>query len=104
MGNPSKSKGSRVERELVHMHRHRGIPCIRVPLSGAGSIHGDLKIGPRQEFTAEVKARKSGSGFQVLERWMKGVELLILKRDRQEPMVCMSWQVYTELMGARLRD
>jgi Holliday junction resolvase len=104
VANASKAKGTRVERELVQMHRQQGIPCIRVPLSGAGSISGDLKIGPKHEFTAEVKSRKNGEGFQTLERWMKGCEVLILKRDRQEPMVCMSWQVYSELMAARVGE
>ena len=98
MSNPSKNKGSRVERELVLKHKRQGIPCLRVPLSGGGSISGDLLIGPQQEYRAEVKARKNGAGFAVLEKWLKGNDLLILKKDFSEPFVAMTWQMYVELM------
>ena len=98
MPNTSKNKGSRVERELVLKHKRQGIPCIRVPLSGGGSISGDLLIGPHQEYRAEVKARKTGAGFAVLEGWLKGNDILILKKDFSEPFVAMTWQMYIELM------
>ena len=98
MASRSKNKGTRVERELATAHKRQGIPCIRVPLSGGGSISGDLLIGPHQEYRAEVKARKTGAGFAVLEGWLKGNDLLILKKDFSEPFVAMTWQMYIELM------
>lgn len=35
MGKMQRNKGARVENELVHAHIDGGIPCERVPLSGA---------------------------------------------------------------------
>ena len=102
MGRREKEKGSRVERELVIKHKRAGIPCIRVPLSGGGSISGDLLIRGKQQFRAEVKARKDGAGFATLEKWLKGNDVLVLKRDHQDPFVAMSWDVYLDLMVAYL--
>ena len=81
-GRTPKIKGSRVEREIVNALKDCGIPAFRVPLSGAGAIYG-----------------KSGSGFQTLEKWMGDCDVLILKRDRQQPMVCMDWNLFVSLMG-----
>ncbi len=56
MPHPSKRKGTRLERDLVHRHSAAGIDCEPVPLSGAvgGSYSGDLRIG---RYRGEVKAR-----------------------------------------------
>ena len=94
-----KIKGSRVAREIVNALKAAGIPAFRVPLSGAGAIYGDVKFGPGHKYTGEVKARKNGQGFAVLEKWMGDCDALILKRDRQQPMVCVSWELFTQLMG-----
>ena len=98
-GRSSRNKGSRVEREMVHLHLDAGVPCERVPLSGAvgGSWSGDLKILGGQ-LRAEVKARRGGSGFSTMEGWLKGNDLLILKRDRSEPFVAMNWDTYIQLL------
>lgn len=99
-GRKSKRKGYRIENLLVKKHEAEGLPCWRVPLSGAigGSLHGDLKLGPRKEWTAEVKARSTGEGWKTMERWMAGCEVMFLHRDRSEPLVVMSWDTYSELM------
>lgn len=77
-------KGSRIEREIVQAHRDRGIHAERVPLSGAvgGSFTGDVVIAGR--LRAEVKARRSGSGFATLERWLGENDCLFLRRDRAD--------------------
>ena len=98
-GRTHKIKGSRVEREIVNALKGAGIPAFRVPLSGAGAISGDVKFGPRHKYTAEVKARKNGGGFTQLERWMGDADALILRRDRQQPMVCLNWRLFVSLMG-----
>ena len=98
MGKMQRNKGARVENELVHAHIDDGIPCQRVPLSGAagGSFGGDLVIAGR--FRAEVKARASGEGFTTLERWLGENDVLLLKRNRAAPLVVLPWNVYTKLM------
>jgi len=95
----SRDKGARIERELVHLHQDAGIPASRVPLSGAagGAYSGDLRVC---DLVAEVKGRKDGNGFTMLERWLGGHHMLFLKRDRQRPMVLLPWSTYITLMHA----
>lgn len=80
----------------------RGIAAERVPLSGlmGGIYDGDLCIPTvaAPDFKCEVKSRKSGAGFTVLEKWMQDKDIMFLKRDRQEPMVVLSWEVFIKLM------
>jgi hypothetical protein len=99
MGLKSKSKGNRIEREIVHRHRAAGIDAERVPLSGAagGSYTGDLRI--EGGLVVEVKARAGGDGFKTLERWLGDNDLLFLRRDRSDPLVVMPWSLYEQLMG-----
>ena len=98
---PSKDKGNRVEREIVKRHLAAGIEAERVPLSGAvrRSYSGDLRVG--SDLKAEVKARASGEGFRLLERWLGDNDLLFLRRDRAEPIVVMEWETYMQIMRER---
>lgn len=99
-GRASKQKGYRYEAKLVKMHEKIGVHAERVPLSGAagGSHTGDVIVDG--EFRTEVKARKNGDGFKVLEKWMKDCDMLFLFRDRQAPFVCMDWLTYERIMGS----
>ena len=99
-GSAPKRKGSRVERELVRLHTDAGLPCERVPLSGAagGSFTGDLRIG---RYTGEVKSRATGEGFRTIERWLGKNDVLFLRRDRTQPIVVMDWSFYIDLMKGR---
>lgn len=103
-----RQKGSRVEREIAKKLSAAGIPSRRVVMSGAAAryderLSGDVDIGVlhdgRALFTAEVKARKDGAGFKTLEGWLGDNDLLVLRRDRQDPMVTMNWRTFIELMG-----
>ncbi len=104
MGRASRSKGSRIERELVNRLLEAGFQAERVPLSGAAGGHfsGDVVLygaaPDKQDLTAEVKARKNGAGFTQLEKWKDDHDLLFLKRDRQEPMVVMDWKLFLGLL------
>ena len=93
-------KGNRVEREIVRAHLERGIHAERVPLSGAagGSYTGDVVVARR--FRCESKARKSGSGFTVLERWLGPHDALFLRRDRAEPLVLLRASTWFALLDA----
>ena len=98
MGAMSRRKGGRVEREIVNALKDAGIPAERVPLSGAhgGSFAGDVVVAKR--WRAEVKARKSGSGFKTLEGWLGSNDLLILKRNNADPMVLLPWSMAKALL------
>lgn len=62
-----------------------------------GDFAADLHI---LDLKAEVKARADGSGFKLLEAWLGPHDLLLLRRDRKRPLVCMPWEVYTQLITA----
>jgi hypothetical protein len=101
-GSKPRIKGNRVENRLKNMLIDAGIACHRQPDSGAfGTINkrqelrGDLCIN--NDLRAEVKARKNGEGFKVLEGWMGDNDYLFLVRDRATPMVVMSWERYVQL-------
>lgn len=104
MANASKRKGSRIEREIVELHRALGIEAERIPLSGAagGSFVGDVRIAGLG--SAEVKARANGAGFTTLERWLGPHPALFLRRDRQAPLVLLTWETYARLARATFID
>ena len=84
MGKEQRDKGARFEREVVNRFKEAGSPAERVPLSGAagGSYTGDVIIdGKRCE--CKVRAR----AFKELYSWLEGNDILIIKRDRCEPLV-----------------
>jgi hypothetical protein len=98
-------KGGRVEREIVQLHRDLGVHCERYPYSGAtrfrnGSHDLDLYLFGKEQAPAvcEVKARKNGSGFTTLERWLSDYDALFLKRNNREPMVVLPWRVWRSLL------
>ena len=64
-------KGTRVERELVHLLCELGLPCARVPLSGAigGGWSGDIDLELFDRTAKiQVKARRE---FRTLHQWLE---------------------------------
>jgi Holliday junction resolvase len=108
MSRSQRTKGQRVEREIVNAHKALGVHAERVPLSGAARYQGgghDVDIYARGKDAAplvcEVKARKSGAGFVTLEGWLGEYDALFLKRNNAEPLVVLPWRVWEELLGAQ---
>jgi len=101
-GRSPKRKGVRAERELVNQLAELGLPCFRVPLSGAagGQWSGDIHI-PLLGRTrrAEVKARAN----LQLYSWFKSADLLVVKGDRQRPLLVLPIELAVELMLAAER-
>jgi len=102
-------KGDRIERQLVQLHLDMGIHCERVPLSGASRYRGsghDIDVYPfgRDEapIVGEVKCRKNGAGFAVLDKWLGEFDALFLRRDHAEPTVTLPWRTWAALL-ARVR-
>jgi len=103
-GKSSRDKGLRVEREIVNELKGLGVDAERVPLSGAagGSFSGDITISkddPIGKLVAEVKARKNGSGFRTIEKWMGDNDLIFLKKNNQKPMVIMNWELFSKFIA-----
>ena len=94
-----RQKGLRVEREIVGLHTAMGVNAERVPLSGSagGSYTGDVIID--NQYEVEVKSRKEGKGFAMLQRWLADNDMLMLKEDRKEPLVVLPWKTYKKLIG-----
>jgi Holliday junction resolvase len=87
-GRRSRNKGARTERRIVHALQANGFAAVRVPLSGAagGRFAGDIVLPLMgRDLCVEVKAR--ADGFRELYCWLDGRDVLIVKADRQEPLV-----------------
>lgn len=104
MGKPSREKGLRAEREIVARHAEIAVHAERVPLSGQQKFRNSVDIDVyafgkhNAPLVAEVKARASGEGFQILERWLGEGDLLFLRRDRAPPMIILPWRTYERLL------
>src|SRR6476646_9410547 len=89
-GRRSRRKGVRTERGIVNALRASGIGAVRVPLSGAvgGRFAGDIVLPLMgRDLCVEVKAR--AAGFRELYSWLTNRDVLIVKADRQEPLVVL---------------
>ena len=103
MSHKNKIRGYNHEVSVRDKHIDSGISCERVPLSGSigGKYSGDLAIPTvsEREFTVECKARKDGTGFKVIEGWIKNADILCMRRNNQEDLVVMRMNTYLKLMG-----
>jgi hypothetical protein len=77
----------------------------RYPLSGASRFRGsdhnvDVYVFGRDEtpFVAEVKGRKSGTGFVQLERWLGEFGILFLRRNHRDPLIALPWGTWVRLL------
>jgi hypothetical protein len=87
-GRRSRNKGARIEREIVRALQAKGLAASRVPLSGAvgGRFSGDVVLPLLgRDLCVEVKAR--ADGFRELYSWLAHRDVLIVKADRQPPLV-----------------
>jgi Holliday junction resolvase len=89
-GRASRDKGARMERSIVHILQDAGLAAERVPLSGAagGSYVGDVScpvLG--EDWVFECKSR--AAGFAQLYGWLGEHKGLVVKADRQEPLMVM---------------
>ena len=97
-GRRSRSKGARTERGIVNALKASGIAAVRVPLSGAvgGRFAGDIVLPLMgRDLCVEVKAR--ADGFRELYSWLNQRDVLIVKADRQEPLVVVRLSLAAEI-------
>jgi Holliday junction resolvase len=87
-GRFSRNKGNRAERGIVEILQNAGFAAERVPLSGAarGRFGGDVSV-PVLGVDRRVEVKCRANGFSRLYAWLDGVEFLVLKADRREPIV-----------------
>ncbi len=97
-GRHSHRKGARTERCIVNALRVSGIGAVRVPLSGAvgGRFAGDIVLPLMgRDLCVEVKAR--AAGFRELYSWLTNRDVLVVKTDRQEPLVVLRLSLAAEI-------
>jgi Holliday junction resolvase len=97
-GRRSLTKGARTERGIVNALKVSGIAAVRVPLSGAvgGRFAGDIMLPfMGRDLCVEVKAR--AHGFRELYSWLNQRDVLIVKADRQEPLVVVRLSLAAEI-------
>ena len=95
---PLSYKGVRTERAIVNALKARGIAAVRVPLSGAvgGRFAGDIVLPLLgRDLCVEVKARTDG--FRELYSWLSERDVLIVKADRQDPLVILRLSLAAEI-------
>jgi Holliday junction resolvase len=93
-GRRSGSKGARTERSVVNALQADGIAAVRVPLSGA--VAGDIVLPLMgRDLCVEVKAR--GDGFRELYCWLNERDVLMVKADRQQPLVVVRLSLAAEI-------
>ena len=105
----AKRKGTRVENKVKDLHLAAEVACRRQPDSGAfGTItktrelQGDLFI--QGKYLGEVKARKNGEGFKVLDGWLGDNDFLFLAKNNKEVGVYMRFDRYINLMVSKNGD
>jgi Holliday junction resolvase len=103
-GRRSRQKGDRTERTVVRLLQEAGFAAERMPLSGSagGSFTGDLTV-PVLGIDRRVEVKCRGTGFAQLYRWLTGADLLIVKRDRDEPLVVLPMSLAIEIAKAAER-
>ena len=97
-GRRSRSKGARTELSIVNALQASGLAAVRVPLSGAvgGRLAGDIVLPLMgRDLCVEVKAR--ADGFRELYCWLHQRDVLIVKADRQEPLVVLRLSLAAEI-------
>ena len=110
MSRSQRDKGARAEREIVDRHKATlNISAERYPLSGASRFRGsghDVDLYPfgrdAAPLVAEVKARKNGSGFTQIEKWLDSYDVLFLRRNRADPLVLLPWSTWAVSAGAKI--
>jgi hypothetical protein len=97
-GSGPRNKGARTERGIVNALRASGIAAVRVPLSDSvgGRFAGDVVLPLMgHDLRVEVKAR--ATGFRELYSWLTDRDVLIVKADRQEPLVVLRLSLAAEI-------
>jgi len=95
----AKSKGTRLERLVKDDLEAIGIKARRQPGSGIYSDfpHDNAFEVRGKEYLVECKARKDG--HRTLDRWIGKADFLVIRADRKEPHVYMTWKMFKELIG-----
>ena len=90
----SRDKGMRFERLLVSLLKGKGIPAVRVPLSGASEFQkGDVIMDGEKV----VEAKHRESGFTNIYKYIEGPDDLMVKQNNDDPLVILRFNDFVEM-------
>lgn len=87
-GKAARDKGAREERHIASLLGASKVSAMHKPGHDLETADG---------LTVEVKVR--ANGFAMLYRWLKPVDLLVVRADRQPALVIMRMDDYLKLRG-----
>jgi Holliday junction resolvase len=93
-GRRSRDKGNRTERAIVRLLQAQGIAATKI--SGMYKPGADISMPLLgSDMAVEVKCR--ADGFRQLYDWLHRRDVLIVKSDRQEPLVVVRLSLAAEI-------
>jgi len=88
----AKAKGSRIERLVKDRFERAGFKVVR----SAGSF-GEADLVVEGIGSIQVKGRKSFAVYSLFD----GADILVIKADRKEPLVCMGLGLFLKIVGGK---
>ena len=86
MSKSQRDKGQREERKIAALLGARKISAMHKP--GA-----DLQMPDGRSVEVKIRA----NGFRLIYRWIEPVDILVIRADRQEPLVVITLQDFMKL-------
>jgi len=96
-GRRSHDEGARTESAVARVLQANGFAAAKISRAYQPGHDIVLSLNGR-DLCVEVKAR--AGGFQELYSWLSGRDLLIMKADRQEPLVILRLSLAAEIAKA----
>jgi hypothetical protein len=93
-GCPSRDKGASTERAIVRLLQGQGVPAKKI--SCARCVGADLRV-PILGVDRAIEVKRPAAGFRQLYDWLRDRDVLIVKADRQEPLVVLRMSLATEI-------
>ena len=93
-GRRSRDKGARTERAIVRLLQGLGA----VKISGMYKPGADISM-PLLGLERAVEVKCRAAGFRKLYDWLNDRDVLIVKADRQEPLVVLRMSLAAEIAG-----
>lgn len=95
----AKAKGHRLEKQVASDLTKAGLKARLQPGSGIyTAFPHDVQVEIHgKRYIVECKARKDS--FRQLDSWLGAADILVVRCDRAEPRVYMSWSAFLEIVG-----
>ena len=97
MGNKSRSKGARIELNVLHELQDAGLDCEKLSYIYKNTHDIRLKMLGK-DHKMEVKCR--ANGFATIYKWLEPVDVLVLRADRKQALAVIPIATLIELLRA----